>query len=220
MAHKGFFPVGLGALLTVTLVGLNCSSSSDTSGTGGSSAGTGGTSSGTGGSASQTGGSSSGTGGTTSDSGVGPTGMPPIPVCNLGEAKGVTPCTTATPEGMACFKTCGPSGIGWKAETCQGGAYVEGDCNFVQGDYSCYAPKADTPACPMGTKSGDPCTMGMCQPCGGKGNDYLDTSSAVKTGFCICPAGAAAPKWTCGSSSSCSWPCLQDPKCKPTNGGC
>jgi hypothetical protein len=221
MAHKGLFPVGLGALLTVTLVGLNCSSSGDTSGTGGSTAGTGGSSA-TGGTA-QTGGSSStgtggaGTGGTASDSGA---GTIPIPVCLNGVTKGGA-CTMQTPEGMACYKTCGPSSIGWKAETCQSGLYVEGDCNFVTGvDYACYKANANTPACPAGTRAGAACTMGMCMPCGGKGMDYLDTSNVAKTGYCICPAGADAPKWTCGSTSSCSWPCLQDPACVATNGGC
>jgi hypothetical protein len=219
MAHKGLFPVGLGALLMVSLVGLNCSSSGDSSGagaTGGSTAGTGGSSSATGGSSSATGGSSStGAGGGTASDG----GGIPIPPCLAGETKGGA-CMTATPEGMACYKTCGPSSIGWKAETCTSGLYVEGNCNYVQADYSCYAVGANTPACPAGTQASQPCTMGMCMPCGGKGNDYLDTSNAVKTGYCICPTGAAAPKWSCGSISSCSWPCLQDPSCKPTNGGC
>jgi hypothetical protein len=220
MAYRHFFPIGLTAGLALTFAAFGgCSSSSDTTaGTGGSAGtpatGTGGApATGVGGSAATggstaAGGSSStgGSAGTPSEGGV--AAVPPVAAC-ITETKGGG-CTPGFPEGTSCYKPCGPSSSGYKLETCTNAVYVEGDCQYLtEGhDYSCYKTTPAPPACPTGTQASAACTMGTCMPCGGVGNDYLDSTGMAKTGYCVCQGNAAAPKWSCGSISSNSWPCI------------
>lgn len=231
MGHRSLLHIGigLGALVTVSVLGYACSSSSDTSGTGGggaSSTGSGGSGTGTGGttaaggSTSGTGGTGTGTGGSTT--GAGGTGTttsdagPPVAPCLLGEAKNM-PCSTAVTEGNSCYNTCGPDSIGYKLETCTGGIYLEGMCQYLPSkDYSCYKVPASPPACPMNTgmmTASQVCTAAPCMPCG---PNYGDSSGAAKVGYCVCNASG---KWTCGSTSSNSWPCSA-PGGANTNPGC
>jgi hypothetical protein len=39
---------------------------------------------------------------------------------------------------------------------------------------------------------------------------YLDSSSMMKTGYCVCPSGAS-PKWTCAATNA--WPCPNGTGC-------
>jgi len=231
MGHRSLLQVGigLGALLTVSVLGYACSSSSDTGNTGGggtSSTGTGGAGTGMGGTGTGTGGTGTGTGGTgtgTGGSGTTPTDgggdKPPVDPCTLGEAKGMA-CSATVGEGKSCYNTCGPDSIGYKLETCTAGVYVEGMCAYLQSkDYSCYKIPASPPACPMdamGRTASQLCPAGMtdtCKPCG---PNYGDSSGAAKIGYCVCNS---AGKWTCGSTSSNSWPCSA-PGGANTNPGC
>jgi hypothetical protein len=181
--------------------------------TGRGGAGTGGSSAGTGGAG--TGGSTAGTGGSgVRDSGSSDAQVPPAPPCLNGETKGGG-CSTATPEGRSCYKTCGPDAVGYKLETCSSGLYAESDCAYLQDkDYSCYRlplSPATPPACAAGTQGSMPCSIPACTPCGGT---YLDSTGAQKSGYCVC--SAANITWTCGSTSTNSWPCsATQPRANP-----
>ena len=117
--------------------------------------------------------------------------------------------------------------VGFKAETCTGGVYAEGPCEFpadgpvAGGDYSCFSnTTTDDAACPAtAPQHGQPCTLTMCAiPCTGTAcavcgvtTGYLDSSGAAKQGYCVCIAGSAGNKWACASTTA--WPC-------PGNTGC
>jgi hypothetical protein len=88
-------------------------------------------------------------------------------------------------------------------------------CSFDPSkDYSCYKiPTTQDPSCPTTTPmSGAACTVAQCVLCN-VGGMYLDSTSAMKTGYCVCQASG---KWSCATSSSTTsnaWPC-------PGNTGC
>ncbi len=127
--------------------------------------------------------------------------------------KGVT-CTDADPQ--LCYKTCGPSSMGFKSETCGGGAYAEQKgCIFPDGDYSCYKiPAVISSACPSTIpQASQVCEVPECTPCNLDGN-YNDSSGNSKAGYCVCPkpkTEGGTSKWTCASKDA--WPC-------PAGSGC
>ena len=154
--------------------------------------------------------------GGTSSSGTG--GGVAAMLCAAGETKNM-PCTTATPEGMSCNKTCGITALGSvKAETCTSGTYMEGACTYpTAGDYTCYKKPATAVTCDgavsftdtqmppvtgIVVQSGGPCTVADCAPCG----PYQDGSHKVKTGgLCVCKMGTGGTsKWVCASATE--WP--------------
>ncbi|HVZ85991.1 MAG TPA: hypothetical protein VHG72_03430, partial [Polyangia bacterium] len=160
-----------------------------------------------------------GTGGATSTGtgGAGGSGTFGQPVCgttgaNVAIAKSVACTSTDT---QLCYKTCGPSGAsGVKSETCTNSAYVEmPGCSFPPGvDYSCYKiPTTVSSMCPTTAPQANmPCTVPTCTPCNVGGN-YLDSTAASKTGWCVCTTSG---KWTCATTgTNSSWPC-------PGNTGC
>jgi hypothetical protein len=214
------------------LAGVGCSSSDDNpaaiNATGGASAGT------TGGSTSANAGSGTGgtsanpTGGTTAGgagSFVFPDGSCGTTLAGVAIAKGAA-CTTD--DDQICDKTCGPSNVGYKTETCSGAVYAEGDCTFpAGGSYGCFSvPAADATGCPAtAPQHNQPCTMEICatQPIGtacgqttpcaicGVATGYLDSGGAAKTGYCVCIQGSSGGKWACASATA--WPC-------PAGNGC
>jgi hypothetical protein len=117
-------------------------------------------------------------------------------------------CTSSDPQ--FCYKTCGPQDIGFKSETCTAGVYVEqSGCSFPTGvDYSCYKiPATISATCPTTIPQASmPCSVEPCTLCN-VGGEYLDSTSTMKTGYCVCPAGTAtAPSsWSCASATA--WPC-------------
>jgi len=74
---------------------------------------------------------------------------------------------TAT-DSQLCYKTCGPKSIGFKSETCSGGAYQEqSGCSFPTGiDYSCYKiPSVIDPSCPTTVpQASQPCSVWRALP--------------------------------------------------------
>ncbi len=197
------------ATSTMALGGIQTTASGDTA-SGGAQSTTGGDTT-TGGMAPDTGGTA-GVGGAVSTTG-GATSSPYGPVCSVSVAKG-NACTDAT--GTACYKTCGPSSVGYKSEICQGGSYVEqANCSFPVGpDYSCYKIPAHLPAeCPAGTipQANQSCQVAQCIACWGGPTGtptYADSTGTQKNGYCVC---ADAGTWTCGSFTA--WPC-------PGSAGC
>lgn len=134
------------------------------------------------------------------------------PSCAASVAKD-EPCYGSS--GAVCYKTCGPSGIGFKSETCQGGVYVEqSTCSFPTGvDYSCYDLPSSLPnACPYGMpQASQACQVPQCTVCFGGTlavPTYRDSTGSQKNGYCVCTSTGT---WTCASTSS--WPC-------PGSGGC
>jgi hypothetical protein len=186
-----------------------------TTGAGGTNVTTGGVTTG----ATTSGGDTTVTTGATTGAGGGSGGMF-TPLCaGLTTAANVPPtkngaCTATDPQ--LCYKTCGPQSVGFKSETCTGGAYAEqSGCTFPDGaDYSCYKiPGAIDASCPTtAPKAGDACTVATCTLCN-VGGGYLDSSGNPKTGYCVCPAPGAGgvSKWSCASATS--WPC-------PSGSGC
>jgi hypothetical protein len=189
-----------------TGAGGSVGGSSGSTGSGGSSGSTG--SGGASGSAGTTGGASgaAGTGG----------GGEFSPPCDLTRtmagaeiAKGVA-CVAADPQ--LCYKTCGPQSSGWKSETCTGGVYAEGDCQFpANGDYSCFKiPTTLHASCPtdpaMTPQASQPCDVPECNACNTMGN-YKTSSGEVKVGWCVCqpPNSSGKRSWTCASGTA--WPC-------------
>jgi hypothetical protein len=175
----------------------------------GSSAGKSGSSGSAGSMASDDAGTPSGSGGTGSTM----TGMfsplcDAVPPTAAGQAptKGGA-CTASDPQ--LCYKTCGPQSIGFKSETCTNGAYAEqSGCSFADMDYACFKIPATVDAsCPTTAPQATmPCEVAACTSCSVGGN-YLDSSGASKTGYCVCPmAGASGMrKWSCASTTA--WPC-------------
>jgi hypothetical protein len=111
---------------------------------------------------------------------------------------------------QTCYKTCGPQSIGFKSETCTGGAYVEqSGCSFPSSqDFSCYKiPTTIDATCPTATpQASSACSVAPCVLCN-VNNGYLDSSGAAKTGYCVCPALADGTpgKWSCAATTA--WPC-------------
>jgi hypothetical protein len=123
------------------------------------------------------------------------------------EIKKGTPCTDADPA--LCWRGCGPQSVGWKSETCSGGSYVEGDCQFPpEDDYSCFAiPETLHPDCPAETPQATmECNVLECNSCN-VDNQYLTSSGEAKVGYCICqpPNSAGSRSWSCSSGTA--WPC-------------
>jgi hypothetical protein len=194
-------------------------------GTGGGASGGGaaeGGGSGTGGGAAGGGGGGGGTaagGGSASGGGSGADAGAFSPLCsNVTTGLGTNPgkgvaCTATDPA--ECWKTCGPQSIGYKSETCTAGAYVEQTgCTFPpEGNYACYKiPATIDSSCPATTpQASQACTVAACTLCN-VGGQYLDSSAASKTGYCVCVTGdAGTGKWSCASSTA--WPC-------PAGNGC
>ena len=157
-------------------------------------------------------------GGTTSTDDGGTSAFQPL-CATLVTAAGSSPtkggiCAAADPQ--LCYKTCGPKSVGFKSETCTGGSYVEQTgCSFPPGDYSCYKiPTTIDATCPTtaAPQASTACSVADCVPCNLNGN-YLDSSSATKQGYCVCPATSAGTpgKWTCASTAA--WPCPQSQGC-------
>jgi hypothetical protein len=180
--------------------------------------GTAGTSTGSGGSAGAPADSGGGGAGGAADAGGGKDGgdagglfnplCSDVPLTSAGEVPTKGGVCTPT-DTQLCYKTCGPLSVGFKSETCTSGLYVEqSGCSFPDGDYSCYKiPPAISATCPTTTpQASQPCTVAECVLCNVAGN-YLDTSSAAKPGYCVCPAGgdASTRKWSCASTTA--WPC-------------
>jgi hypothetical protein len=214
--------------LTTLFAAAACSSenppaTNNSAGTGGQTAGTAGTGavSGTGGSGNETGtggtggatGGAGGTGGSTGGTGGGTDFSPPCDVSLTAAgaeiAKGVA-CTEADPQ--LCYKTCGPQSSGWKSETCSGGIYAEGDCQFPAGsDYSCFkiptTLHADCPTDPaLMPQASQECTVPECNPCNVT-NQYKTSTGEIKVGWCVCqpPGSGGTRKWSCASGTA--WPC-------------
>ena len=226
-------PLRTVALMAQVLLGssviLACSSSNNpaTGGTGGAAVmGTGGSAPGTGGTTAtstggttatstggttttSTGGTSGGAAGSTGTSGF---GMPACTTTSSGAAvKKAGPCTASDPQ--MCYNTCGPEKSGVKLETCTGGAYTEMNCQFDPSkDFSCYKiPTTSPAACPTtAITSGTACTVPDCTVCGGT-TGYLDSTGAMKTGYCVCQSASTNPTWSCASTTA--WPC-------PSGSGC
>ena len=121
------------------------------------------------------------------------------------------------PSLVSCWKTCGPQSVGFKSETCTAGSYVEqSGCTFPpEGDYACYRiPTTQDPSCPtVIPQASQSCSVAVCTLCNVGGN-YLDSSGATKTGYCVCPTAPSdggVPKWSCASATA--WPC-------PAGSGC
>src|SRR5262245_24691599 len=178
-----------------------------TAGTGGS-AGAGGTSGG--------GGITGGTGTAGTVGGGQPSCIGMLTVSsNMEPAKGI-PCDPAIDINL-CYRTCGPEKRGYKAEfSTTALSYQEmSGCAFDPGDYSCYkiADSANT-ACPAGvTPQGSAaCDVPMCTVCnstgGLDGGQYLDSTGAAKTGFCVCqaPNASGVRTWSCAQNNG-NWPC-------------
>ncbi len=187
-----------------------------------SSKGSGGTSSSTTSSATSGGGSSSDTNATdTSSTDGSTTGTLGDPPCDLSttvagdEIKKGVACTDDDPA--LCWRTCGPTSVGWKSEECQAGVYAEGDCLFPDDGttYECFkiadpvsadCPTDETPQATMD------CDVPTCTPCN-LDNQYLDSSGNAKVGYCVCqePNSEGTRTWTCASATA--WPC-------PAGAGC
>jgi hypothetical protein len=119
-----------------------------------------------------------------------------------GETKGA-PCSV---EGVACDKTCGPKSVGWKAETCVGGFFMESDCMFDPTvDYSCFRLSDLLLACdPVGpVQAAQPCFVLDCTPCG---PDYLDSAGTAKVGYCVCNGGDGVNPGTWSCAAATAWP--------------
>ena len=218
--------------LSALLVSVGCSSENppattgnlgqggSTGGQGGSSSGSAGTGAGTSGSAGTgttgSGGASgsggSGTTGTGGASGTGTTDFtPPCTTTAAGVeiAKGGA-CTASDPQ--LCWKKCGPQSVGWKSETCTGGIYAEGDCQFPAGaDYACFKiPTTLHADCPtdaaMMPQASQECAVPECNACS-VGGQYKTSTAEVKVGWCVCqpPNSSGKRSWTCASGTA--WPC-------------
>jgi hypothetical protein len=121
---------------------------------------------------------------------------------------------------------CGPESIGVKSEMCQGGVYTEmAGCAFDPAkDYSCYSIPSvvGNPICGDGMpQASAPCMVPDCTLCNSQqglpGGTYLDSSGALKVGYCVCSApGGSAPKWSCAADTS--WPCPGSAGCRSVTG--
>jgi hypothetical protein len=228
--------LGAATLVAQVLIAQGCSSSNNPStagaaGTTGSGTGTAGTTgSGTG--TAGTTGSGTGTAGTTGSAGTTGTGGMAFgqPACPANTAAGVAlakgvACDTTMGDPALCYKTCGPEKTGVKSEMCMTAGYQEmSGCTFDTVDnvnYSCYKiPTAVNATCPVGDggagtyltpQGSQPCTVDHCVICnsagGIVGGQYLDSTGASKTGYCVCqpPNTSGNRVWSCSSDTA--WPC-------------
>jgi hypothetical protein len=137
------------------------------------------------------------------------------------------PCGPA--DQQVCYKACGPSSSGVKAEMCIGGVYNEmSGCSFDPArDYSCYRipTVANTDCLPSGEMvpmAGAPCSAAPCTLCntslGLPGGTYVDVGGAPKIGYCVCDRSGPNMEltWTCASDTS--WPCPVGAGCGTTTG--
>jgi len=193
-------------------------SSGGTTSTGGETSATGGAEDPESGGASSEGGAApTGSGGTTSEctDDLGPDNRADYtPLCALNvtvageEPKKNIACTAD--DVQTCYRTCGPMSVGLKTETCEGGVYVEGDCEFPTGvDYSCFSipDTIDAATCPTeAPQATEPCDVPICTLCNLAGS-YLTSTGDVKTGYCVCrePNDDGDRTWTCASATA--WPC-------------
>ncbi len=219
--------LGTTALLAL-LLGCSSSNQPATGGTGGAvaagtggatssggttGAGTGGTTgSGAGGAATASSGGATGAAGQSGAAGASGFGQPACATTSAGAAVKKGGACTASDQQM-CFNTCGPEKSGVKSETCTAGVYAEGSCVFDPAkDFSCYKIPGTTPAaCPTtAIQSGAACTVPDCTVCGGT-TGYLDSTMAMKTGYCVCQSNSSNPTWSCASTTA--WPC-------PSGSGC
>ena len=186
-----------------------------TGGTGG--VPTGSSDSGRGGDAGTTG--SAGASGTTGAAGSGALGDP---ACPTTVTKGAACLTT---DVQLCYKTCGPEKTGVKSETCVGGVYAEmSGCSFDPAkDFSCYSVPSGTfvnTACPAGMpQASAQCDAALCTSCnsmqGAQGGMFLDSTGALKVGWCVCqaPNSVGLRTWSCASDTQ--WPCPLGDGCSP-----
>ncbi|MFZ5896984.1 MAG: hypothetical protein ACOY0T_38355 [Myxococcota bacterium] len=202
---------------------------STSSANGGAANTSGGATSSSGGAASANGGATTANGGATGSSNGGSTASTSggatssgnfMPSCTGLMASGAEPtkggpCTASDPQ--VCYKTCGPASSGFKSETCTGGVYAEGACEFpAEKDYSCYKIPAmiDRTACGTTTpKASTECMVPECTLCNDASGQYQDSSGAAKTGYCVCGAAnsSGVRKWTCASATA--WPCPNGKGC-------
>jgi hypothetical protein len=77
-------------------------------------------------------------------------------------------------------------------------------------DYSCYKiPSTANAACPLGVvpQASAPCDLDHCVLCNSSGGavsgQYLDSTGATRTGYCVCPVpdASGARKWSCASDT-------------------
>ena len=222
-------PIGVAALMA--LLTTACSSSNNSTGTGGSTG-----AAGTTGAAGATGAAgTNGTAGTTGEAGAsgaaGTTGAggsaqpsdgavtdafmgtvdarsaPYAAVC-ASTVKNKGACMTATD--VQCANTCGPNKSGYKNCDCYSDVWDCQRCEYVPADYSCYrlpdppeaCPMVETDAGPSLPQVGTACTRAPCKPCGmATALSYLDSVGSPKTGYCVC---GSEQKWTCASTTE--WP--------------
>jgi len=158
------------------------------------------------------GGGTTGEAGTTGEGGA--AGTVEGGACPATVSKGV-PCGPG--DVQLCYKPCGPEKVGMKSETCDvSGVYYEmAGCSFDPNwEYSCY--KISTVAnsmCAAGVtpQASAACDLPPCVVCnslqGLMGGQYLDSSGAVKIGYCVCtqPNAAGVRTWSCASDTA--WPC-------------
>lgn len=212
----------LGAVaLVLVLQACGGNNSSPMAGTGGTAGTTGGAgTSGVGTAGTMGSGGDTGTAGTTGTGG----GAPGTPTCVglLTVSSQMEPANHVacdpTLDINLCYRTCGPEKKGYKSETCTTAfSYQEmAGCTFPPGDYTCYKiPPTANAACPAGVtpQGSTACDVPECTVCnstgGLDGGQYLDSTGAAKTGFCVCQAPNAttgARNWSCGSNNG-SWPC-------------
>jgi len=170
----------------------------------------------------------SGRGGSTGSAGTSGTGSFGTPSCTglvtagFGEEPnpGVA-CGASDPQ--LCYRTCGPEKVGVKSETCTtAGTYQQmSGCAFDPArDHSCYRiPTTANTVCPVDVtiQASMPCDVPTCTLCntaqGLPGGQFLDSTGAAKTGYCVCqaPNAAGTRTWSCASDST--WPC-------PLGNGC
>ena len=134
--------------------------------------------------------------------------------------KGVA-CTAA--DVQLCYKTCGPEKTGVKPETCTRRRIRRGRtaCSTPARTYACYAVPASAgpDLSDHGADGLQPLLDRRLRGLRGRGTTdaadtgtgYTDSTGAAKTGYCVCQASAAAPSWSCASSTA--WPC-------PNGSGC
>jgi hypothetical protein len=143
-------------------------------------------------------------------------GDPPCDLSTTAAGEEIKKGTACTEEDVQlCWRTCGPNSSGWKAETCEAGAYAEGDCEFPpEDDYSCYAvPETISADCPAeAPQASSDCEVPECTVCNFE-NEYLTSSGEAKVGYCICqePSSSGSRTWSCASGTA--WPC-------PSGQGC
>jgi len=187
-------------------------SGGSTSATGGAASGSGGADA-SGGAASGSGGADASGGAASGSGGAETLGDPPCDLTRTLAGEEIKKGTACTPDDLQlCWRKCGPQGVGWKSETCSGGVYAEGDCQFPAAvGYECFAiPDTQHAECPtdpaMTPQASEECSVPECNPCNVDGQ-YLTSSGEAKVGYCVCqpPNSAGTRTWSCASGTA--WPC-------------